>query len=534
MLSSTLALITGERYFPEFEWSPNLWTHNVFRTFEYWFGRKHGVPPCEFSGFVDKTGRVHIAVHTWESAFAHTEVYIRQFIKSFKFVPVRIYIPQLAPAGMPFRAQSPYLFAIAFVSSANTAFGAAPQTVSLTVSGSDTALAMYPTTLNDTSTAPTYNSVAATSAGVASTYLGGGRHGVRGYYLLNPTTGTNTASFGSSTGNVEAFLACYSGVNQTIAPDSTASVNTGSVAAITLSITTIRQNCVVSLCEVDSGAGVGPDDTAGAGVTAIRTKDLTLAGCIADGTASPGSNSYTINLLGSVNPTNSCMIAMAFAPVPPVSSIELESVTTGSAASATSLTFARISSAYPNRVIAIGISTGGTIQSVTDDGVTCSAVAGPSGGGQPVVWYALAAPNAGTKNVIITLTGTSFIYATAVILTGAKQTGIPDAQTTNSAGSGTSITTTITTIADKSWGLTVYRNDNDGNSTAGTGSRQISAFAGFIQIYDSNGAKTPAGSLSMTSNNALGPTSIAQAMISLAPAPAPSPLGGMLLMMGVG
>lgn len=216
---------------------------------------------------------------------------------------------------MPVRISTPYLFAIAYDNSQTTTFGASPKTVSLTCTGSNLILGMYSATLNDTSTAPTYNSVSSTTASIASTFIGSGRLGVRGYYLVNPATGANTASFGTSAGSIQGFVASYSGANQTGQPDSTGSTSTGSVTPITLSVTTTKGQCWVSMCEADSGAGSSPSHTAGSNVNAIRVSDVTLSGCIADGGPSAiGATSYDINLNGSVTPVLSCVVGIAFSP----------------------------------------------------------------------------------------------------------------------------------------------------------------------------------------------------------------------------
>lgn len=298
----------------DFEWSNKSWTHNAFRVFELVFGRKEGIRP-EFSAHVDQNGRETIFVHSFEASIAYFETYVREFVTSFKLVPVEIFIPQLAPVGMPMRISTPYLFAIAYDSSAVTAFGASPRAVNLTCTGSNLILGMHSGTLNDTSTAPTYNAVSSTSAGVASSYIGSGRFGIRGYYLIAPATGLNSASFGTSAGSIEAFVGSYSGAKQSAQPDATGATNTGAVTPITLSVTTTADQCWVSMAEIDSGAGAGPSHTAGTNVNAIRQSDVTLSGCLADGgPVGSGATNYDINLNGSVAPTLSCVIGIAFAP----------------------------------------------------------------------------------------------------------------------------------------------------------------------------------------------------------------------------
>lgn len=298
----------------DFEWSNKSWTHNLFRAFEVVFGRSFGIRP-EFSAYIDKNGKSYVYVHSFESAVAYTETYVRNFLGSFKLVPIEIYIPQLVPAGFPVRVTTPYLFAIAYDNGALTAFGGSPQAVSLTCSGSNLILGMHNCTLNDTSTAPTYNAVSSTTASVASSYIGSGRFGVRGYYLIAPATGANSASFGTSAGSVEGFVGSYSGAKQSGQPDSTGVTNAAVANTISTSVTTTADQCWVSLCEVDSGTGSSPSYTAGSNVNAIRVNDTGLGGCLADGgPVGTGATSYVVNPLGGVPASLLCMIGIAFAP----------------------------------------------------------------------------------------------------------------------------------------------------------------------------------------------------------------------------
>lgn len=295
----------------DFEWSRKSWTHNFFRWLETVFGRQVGIR-AEFSAHIDEDGKATVFVHSFEAAVAYFETAVRELVSSFELAPFKILIPQTA--GGPLTG-SPYLFAIAYDSGATTPFGTNPQTVSLTCTGSNLILGMFSGTLNDTSTAPTYNSVASTSASIASTYIGSGRFGQRGYYLIAPATGANTASFGTSAGSIQGFVGSYSGAKQSAQPDAVGVTNTTSANTITTSVTIVTDQSWVSLCEIDSGTGSGPSYTAGTNVNAIRVSDTGLAGCLADGGPSaPGATNYTVNPLGSVPASLLCMIGIAFSP----------------------------------------------------------------------------------------------------------------------------------------------------------------------------------------------------------------------------
>src|SRR6185436_7510389 len=114
--------------------------------------------------------------------------------------------------------------------------------------------------------------------------------------------------------------------------------------------------------------------------------------------------------------------------------------------------------------------------------------------------FYLVAPASGTHNVVVTASSTvDVIAATNASYTGAQQTGVPDAQTTNTVNPATSITTSVTTVANNCWTL-LYTNGL-GVASGGTGSTsRIVTGTTNDGIYDSNAAITPAGSHSMTIN----------------------------------
>ena len=130
------------------------------------------------------------------------------------------------------------------------------------------------------------------------------------------------------------------------------------------------------------------------------------------------------------------------------------------------------------------------------------------------LWY-LIAPATGSNNVVVTTsTSGGFVGASATSYTGAKQSGQPDANTTNTV-TGNSLTGTLTTIADNCW--TVLAGEQNGATpTAGTGST-LRTTSQNPELFDSNGAITPAGSTSMTITGSSG-NGMALVMASFAPA----------------
>lgn len=204
-----------------------------------------------------------------------------------------------------------------FLNAGHTAFGASPQTLSFDAGTADNRILIACVgTLNNTSTAPTFNGVAFTDSGVFTTYIGSGRLGLRLWYLLAPATGSNTFSSGSSAGSVETLVLAYSGVNQATPIDVTGVTTNDGVNFITSTLTTTIADDLMGMCEIDSGTGAGPSHTGGAGTT-LRDSDTSLAGSTADsGTGrSAGSNSTTINALGAVPPTLIAAVAFALRPL---------------------------------------------------------------------------------------------------------------------------------------------------------------------------------------------------------------------------
>ncbi len=133
------------------------------------------------------------------------------------------------------------------------------------------------------------------------------------------------------------------------------------------------------------------------------------------------------------------------------------------------------------------------------------------------LWY-LINPSTGTHSVTITANaGGMTTLAICASYTGAKQSGVPDAFTTE-AKSDTTFTETLTTVADNAW--TVITDINGLNTVAGTNTTQRAVGTRSF-IGDSNGPITPAGSHSMTVTQDSGFGSVI--MASFAPFVASSP-----------
>lgn len=130
-------------------------------------------------------------------------------------------------------------------------------------------------------------------------------------------------------------------------------------------------------------------------------------------------------------------------------------------------------------------------------------------------FWTLYNPDSGTHNVVVSLSGSAVAIAGSAAYTGVDSTQ-PDNQA-NNEGSGTTLSSSITTVADNAW-LAVWARNNGSLTVAGSDSTERSAGFG-AGLYDSNAAKTPAGSHSISTNSGSS-VSIAHMIISIKPSAA--------------
>lgn len=183
----------------------------------------------------------------------------------------------------------------------------------------------------------------------------------------------------------------------------------------------------------------------------------------------------------------------------------------GGNATATSLTFSYTVGAGSKRllvVVVVGDHLTDDVTGVTYAGAAMTLAAKLTGaGGASNRWlyfFYLVGPASGANNVIISASSSHFLAGGAADYAGVNAVSQPDATTTNAGGSNiTSLTTSITTVANNSWAI-LLENSFDTNlpPTAGAGlvRRAFDAALGSWGIFDSNGAITPAGAYSMTTN----------------------------------
>jgi len=196
-----------------------------------------------------------------------------------------------------------------------------------------------------------------------------------------------------------------------------------------------------------------------------------------------------------------------------------------------------------DRILLVGITTyagagGDNVSTVTYNGVAMTRInTEQAGTSTPRGYlYYLINPSTGANDISISCPASGTILAVSSSYTGAKQSGQPDAENSNSLTTGTSQTESVTTIDDNCWLVGWLITNNGSNPTAGAGTSIVFNETASGQtnntFIDSNGAKTPAGSHSLnitwtgSTRNALMIASIAPSVAAAAPR--------RLLLLGVG
>lgn len=268
---TVLALLTGaDRYFPKIDWASDNWTHNVFRVYELIFGRRFGIR-AEITSWNGMGNRGMIA-HSFEGACTVLESYARAYLKSWRLVPFRVYVPMMQTVGgFPVPA-SPWLFAIAIDTTTQDYSGSAGTVVDVahTAGGSDRfawAGFFYQKATTTTVTAMTYDSVSMVATANTPQSIpanGNNSQEVFLYGLASPTTTTNaTVSVTFAAAYLGAYLAVvtYTGCQSSSTADASTSAS-GTAAGSTLTLTTIADNCwLVGFWRCEIGGGVAGTNT---------------------------------------------------------------------------------------------------------------------------------------------------------------------------------------------------------------------------------------------------------------------------------
>jgi hypothetical protein len=170
-------------------------------------------------------------------------------------------------------------------------------------------------------------------------------------------------------------------------------------------------------------------------------------------------------------------------------------------------TFSYTVGAGTNRILFVGttIATGNTVSGVTYNGVAMTqlntqAISGATFS-NTYLFY-LVNPASGAHNIVVTGTGTTFMYSAAESFSGVDQNTPIDANTTTTT-TGTSITASVTTTKDNDWLVGWQMVGTSAGSALSAGAnttiRQTNG-SNWYTIEDTNAAQTPPGSKSLTVN----------------------------------
>ncbi len=243
----------------DFEWSNNSWVHNLFRSFELFFGRREGIR-LEMSSYPDGNGGTIQYAHTFEAALALLESTVRSKLPVFE----KIYLPQLVPVGMPVPS-APFYFAIAFdASSSNSTATSQTCTFSHTCTGSNLTLVIGAESLNvpaPVSNSATYNGASATS--IINISDGSNNSATTILFKTAPATGANNiivSSIDAVPLDTSGYGLSFTGTDQTQSGGGTSSTGLTHSNAPTQGFTTNFANSWI-IDNVIVGGGVGETTT---------------------------------------------------------------------------------------------------------------------------------------------------------------------------------------------------------------------------------------------------------------------------------
>lgn len=183
----------------------------------------------------------------------------------------------------------------------------------------------------------------------------------------------------------------------------------------------------------------------------------------------------------------------------------------------TSLTFAYTTAGSDRYlVVFVYLFAGDNCTGVTYNGVAMTQLqktGTPAGSNQHYI-YGLAAPASGANNVVISTSVGDTILGYCISYNGAQQTTPADSSgvTTQAAGP-TTISTSVTTVADNCWVASMIRNDV---AAVTDNTNYVRRNVSSVSVGDTNAALTPAGAKTITAGVDAGGNS---SMISAAIAP---------------
>ncbi len=137
--------------------------------------------------------------------------------------------------------------------------------------------------------------------------------------------------------------------------------------------------------------------------------------------------------------------------------------------------------------------------------------------------YILQNPSTGLHDVVVNCTSTHYLLCGAISYSGAAIANQPDAEVVHlSSGAATTLSTALISVANNCWHMLFDEgNGADLPATAGasTTRRVYDATFGTWGFFDSNAVKTPAGSVTLTTDRPDSVDPMSHIMASFAPTP---------------
>ncbi|MCI0635577.1 MAG: hypothetical protein L0206_16930 [Actinobacteria bacterium] len=203
-----------------------------------------------------------------------------------------------------------------------------------------------------------------------------------------------------------------------------------------------------------------------------------------------------------------------------------------------SVTFAVDATGADIIVVGVARRANQTVNSVTYNGVGLTQIANTVKSNincASEIWY-LVAPASGSNNVVTTLAGSDRLFSGAICLSGVDQSSPVDISG-GSTGTGTAISTSLTTTAEDCWGVDQAASSSEiGISMAAEASqtkRNNSATITFLGAADSTEGPDAVGSNTMSWTFVSNDT-WAHSVVFFKPFVAPSAVHRNLLLLGVG
>ena len=112
-----------------------------------------------------------------------------------------------------------------------------------------------------------------------------------------------------------------------------------------------------------------------------------------------------------------------------------------------------------------------------------------AGGAVALTTFILSSPATGSNNVVVTQTGTSYLYSTPASYSGTSITGQPVSNNTSSGAAITTLACSTTVVASDCWLIGFCTGDNGNNPTAGANTiiRSTIGVDKYLASFDSNG-----------------------------------------------